>query len=245
MLRNRTAFITGASRGIGRAIAEKFAQNGANLILNATKLENLKTIEEIIKNFNIDYLLVEGDISKESDVKRMVDEAFKKFSNIDILVNNAGITKDNLIFRIKEDDWDKVLDINLKGAFLMCKAIARKMIKKKYGKIINITSVVGQMGNQGQANYVSSKAGLIGLTKALAREFASRSINVNAIAPGFIESEMTDNAESKILEQIRESIPLGRIGKTDEIADAALFLASSMSDYITGHILNVNGGLYM
>jgi len=245
MLRNRTAFITGASRGIGRAIAEKFAQNGANLILNATKLENLKSIEEIIKNFNIDYLLVEGDISKESDVKRMVDEAFKKFSNIDILVNNAGITKDNLIFRIKEEDWDKVLDINLKGAFLMCKAIARKMIKKKYGKIINITSVVGQMGNQGQANYVSSKAGLIGLTKALAREFASRNINVNAIAPGFIESEMTDNAESKILEQIRESIPLGRIGKTDEIADAALFLASSMSDYITGHILNVNGGLYM
>ncbi len=245
MLRNRTAFITGASRGIGRAIAEKFAQNGANLILNATKLENLNSIEEIIKNFNIDYLLVEGDISKESDVKRMVDEAFKKFSNIDILVNNAGITKDNLIFRIKEEDWDKVLDINLKGAFLMCKAIARKMIKKKYGKIINITSVVGQMGNQGQANYVSSKAGLIGLTKALAREFASRNINVNAIAPGFIESEMTDNAESKILEQIRESIPLGRIGKTDEIADAALFLASSMSDYITGHILNVNGGLYM
>ncbi len=245
MLKGKTAFITGASRGIGRAIAVKFAENNANLILNATKLENLKTTEELIKNYNIDYLLVEGDVSNDNHVKEMVNRSFEKFSSIDILVNNAGITRDNLIFRIKEDDWDKVLNINLKGSFLMCKAIARKMIKKKYGKIINITSVVGQMGNQGQSNYVSSKAGLIGLTKALAREFASRNINVNAIAPGFIESEMTKNAEGKILEGIKNSIPLGRIGKTEDIANAALFLASSMSDYITGHVLSVNGGLYM
>jgi len=175
----------------------------------------------------------------------MANQAFEKFGSIDILVNNAGITKDNLIFRIKEEDWDRVLNINLKGAFFMCKVLARKMIKNKFGKIINITSVVGQMGNQGQANYVSSKAGLIGLTKALAREFASRNINVNAIAPGFIESEMTSNAESKILDEIKNSIPLGRIGIAENIADAALFLASSMSDYITGHILSVNGGLYM
>ena len=245
MLKGKTALITGASRGIGRAIAVKFAENNANLILNATKLENLKTTEELIKNYNIEYLLVEGDVSNDNHVKEMVNRSFEKFSSIDILVNNAGITRDNLIFRIKEDDWDKVLNINLKGSFLMCKAIARKMIKKKYGKIINITSVVGQMGNQGQSNYVSSKAGLIGLTKALAREFASRNINVNAIAPGFIESEMTKNAEGKILEGIKSSIPLGRIGKTEDIANAALFLASSMSDYITGHVLSVNGGLYM
>jgi 3-oxoacyl-[acyl-carrier protein] reductase len=245
MLKGKTAFITGASRGIGKAIALKFAENNANLVLNATKLENLKSTEDEIKKYNIDYLILEGDISKEQDVKSMANQAFEKFGSIDILVNNAGITKDNLIFRIKEEDWDRVLNINLKGAFFMCKVLARKMIKNKFGKIINITSVVGQMGNQGQANYVSSKAGLIGLTKALAREFASRNINVNAIAPGFIESEMTSNAESKILDEIKNSIPLGRIGIAENIADAALFLASSMSDYITGHILSVNGGLYM
>ena len=175
----------------------------------------------------------------------MVKTALNKFSSIDILVNNAGITRDNLIFRIKEDDWDAVLNVNLKGAFLMSKIVARVMIKKRYGKIINISSVVGEMGNQGQANYVASKAGLIGLTKALAREFASRNINVNAIAPGFIESEMTKNSDSKILQQIKDSIPLGRIGLPEEVANGALFLASPMSDYITGTVLKINGGLYM
>ncbi len=245
MLKNKTAFVTGASRGIGKAIALKFAENGANLVLNATKLENLKNTGDEIKKYNIDYLFVEGDVSNEEHVKAMVKDAINKFSNIDILVNNAGITRDNLIFRIKEEDWDKVLDINLKGAFLMIKAIARGMIKKRYGKIINITSVVGEMGNQGQANYVASKAGLIGLTKSLAREFASRNINVNAIAPGFIESEMTSNADSKILAGIRDSIPFGSIGLPEDIANGALFLASDMSKYITGHILNINGGLYM
>jgi 3-oxoacyl-[acyl-carrier protein] reductase len=245
MLKNRVAFITGASRGIGQSIALKFAENGANLILNATKLENLKQTEELIKKYNVDYLLVEGDVSKESNVKEMVSHAIDKFEKIDILVNNAGITRDNIIFRLKEDDWDMVININLKGTFLMSKAIAKFMIKKRYGKIINISSVVGEMGNQGQANYVASKAGVIGLTKALAREFSSRSINVNAITPGFIESEMTKNSESKILEQIKNSIPLKRIGTPEEVANGALFLASNLSDYITGHILKINGGLYM
>jgi 3-oxoacyl-[acyl-carrier protein] reductase len=245
MLKNKVAFITGASRGIGKAIAIKFAENGANLILNATKLSNLADTEEKVKNFNIEYLLVEGNVALEDDVKRMVNKAIDKFQKIDILVNNAGITKDNLIFRIKEQDWDDVLNVNLKGAFLMSKAIAKIMIKKRTGRIINISSVVGEMGNQGQANYVSSKAGLIGLTKALAREFASRNILVNAIAPGFIESEMTKGAESKILDQIKDSIPLKKIGAPEDVANGALFLASNMSDYITGHVLNINGGLYM
>ncbi len=245
MLKNKVAFITGASRGIGKAIAVKFAENNADLILNATKIENLKEVENEIKEFGIEYLLLQGDVSNESHVKDMVKAANDKFKSIDILVNNAGITKDNLIFRIKENDWDSVLNVNLKGAFLMAKAIARGMLKKRYGKIINIASVVGEMGNQGQANYVSSKAGLIGLTKALAREFASRNINVNAVAPGFIDSEMTKNAESKVLEQIKKDIPLARIGSPDEVASGVLFLASEMSDYITGHVLNINGGLYM
>ncbi len=245
MLLNRVAFITGASRGIGKAIAVKFAEMNAKLILNATKIDNLKSVEEELKKVGTEYILVEGDVSNEEDVKNMVKRGIERFSSIDILVNNAGITKDNLIFRIKADDWDKVLNVNLKGAFLMSKAVARGMIKKRYGKIINITSVVGEMGNLGQANYVASKAGLIGLTKALAREFASRNINVNAVAPGFIDSEMTRNAEGKVLDEIKSDIPLSRIGLPEEIANGVLFLASSMSDYITGHILNINGGLYM
>jgi len=245
MLKGKTAFITGASRGIGKAVAIELARKGIIVAIGYNRHTPKADEVKRVKKYNIDYLILEGDISKEQDVKSMANQAFEKFGSIDILVNNAGITKDNLIFRIKEEDWDRVLNINLKGAFFMCKVLARKMIKNKFGKIINITSVVGQMGNQGQANYVSSKAGLIGLTKALAREFASRNINVNAIAPGFIESEMTSNAESKILDEIKNSIPLGRIGIAENIADAALFLASSMSDYITGHILSVNGGLYM
>jgi 3-oxoacyl-[acyl-carrier protein] reductase len=245
MLHNKVAFITGASRGIGKAIALKFAENGAKLVINATKKENLKDVEHELSKQGCEFLSVEGDVSNEEHVKNMVKLATEKFKIIDILVNNAGITRDNLIFRIKENDWDTVLNVNLKGAFLMSKAVARGMIKKRSGKIINITSVVGEMGNQGQANYVSSKAGLIGLTKALAREFASRNINVNAVAPGFIDSEMTKTAESKVLDEIKSGIPLSRIGKPEEIAEGVLFLASSMSDYITGHILNINGGLYM
>ncbi len=245
MLKDKVSFITGASRGIGRGIALKFAQNHSKLILNATKISNLNSVEDEIKTFGIDYLLVEGDVSKQEDVKRMVKEGLDKFQKIDILINNAGITRDNLIFRIKEEDWDKVIDVNLKSAFLMIKEVARIMLKSRSGKIVNITSVVAQSGNQGQANYVASKSGLIGLTKAVAKELASRNINVNAIAPGFIETEMTAKSDSKILDEIKSSIPLGVIGSAEDIANGALFLVSDMSKYITGHVLNVNGGLYV
>jgi len=199
MLTGKVAFITGASRGIGKAIAIKFAKNNANLVLVATKKENLKDVENEIKPYNIDYLLLGGDVSNEDDVKTFVDETIKKFKRIDILVNNAGITRDNLILRMKTSDWDSVLNVNLKSAFLLSKAFARYFIKQKSGKIINISSLVGLMGNAGQANYSSSKAGLIGLTKSLSKELGSRNIQVNAIAPGFIQTEMTKDMDLNVV----------------------------------------------
>lgn len=245
MLTGKVAFITGASRGIGKAIAIKFAKNNANLVLVATKKENLKDVENEIKPYNIDYLLLGGDVSNEDDVKTFVDETIKKFKRIDILVNNAGITRDNLILRMKTSDWDSVLNVNLKSAFLLSKAFARYFIKQKSGKIINISSLVGLMGNAGQANYSSSKAGLIGLTKSLSKELGSRNIQVNAIAPGFIQTEMTKDMDLNVVEEIKKSIPLNRAGTPEDVANGALFLASNMSDYITGHVLNISGGLYM
>ena len=242
MLKGKVAFITGASRGIGKAIAIKFAQNNANLVLVATKVENLKSTEDEIKKYNIDYLLLGGNVADEDDVKRFVKETIDKFGKIDILVNNAGISRDNLIMRMKTEDWDKVMDVNLKSAFLLSKAFIRYFIKQKSGKIINISSIVGLTGNPGQANYSASKAGLIGLTKSLAKELGSRNIQVNAIAPGFIKTEMTENLNE---DEMLKLIPLNRAGKPEEVADGALFLASSMSDYITGSVLNISGGLYM
>ncbi len=245
MLSGKVAFISGASRGIGKAIAIKFAQNGANLILNATKLENLKDVENEIKNYNIEYLLVDGNIANEDDVKKMVKQTIDKFKKIDILVNNAGITRDNLLMRMKTEDWDTVINVNLRGAFLVTKSFLRYFIKQKSGKIINISSVVGLMGNPGQANYSASKAGLIGFTKSLAKEVGSRNIQVNAIAPGFIQTEMTKNLEGKVIDEMKNAIPLNRLGSPEDIANGALFLASSMSDYITGTVLNISGGLYI
>ncbi len=245
MLSGKVAFITGASRGIGKAIALKFAENNAELVLIATKIGNLKDVENKVKKYNVNYLLLEGDVSNENDVKNFVKEAINKFGKIDILVNNAGITRDNLILRMKTEDWDKVLEVNLKSAFLLSKAFARYFIKQKSGKIINISSVVGLMGNPGQANYSSSKAGLIGLTKSLAKELGSRNIQVNAIAPGFIQTEMTKNLEGKVIDEMKNAIPLGRLGTVEDVANVALFLASSLSDYVTGTVLNVSGGLYM
>ncbi len=245
MLSGKVAFVTGASRGIGKAIAIKFAKNNAQLALVATKIENLKNVENEIKKYNVEYLLLEGDVSNENDVKRFVKETINKFGKINILVNNAGITRDNLILRMKTEDWDKVLEVNLKSAFLLSKAFARYLIKQKSGKIINISSIVGLMGNPGQANYSSSKAGLIGLTKSLAKELGARNIQVNAIAPGFIQTEMTQDLEGKVIENMKSAIPLGRLGTTEDVANVTLFLASSLSDYVTGTVLNVSGGLYM
>ena len=245
MLKGKVAFITGGSRGIGKAIALKFAQNNANLVLVATKIGNLSSVEDEIKNFNIEYLLLEGDVSKEEDIKNFVKATVEKFKKIDILVNNAGITRDNLILRMKTEDWDAVLDTNLKSAFMLSKAFAKYFIKQKSGKIINISSVVGLMGNPGQANYSASKAGIIGLTKSLAKELGSRNIQVNAIAPGFIQTEMTKNLEGKVIDEMKNAIPLNRLGSPEDVANGALFLASSLSDYVTGTVLNVSGGLYM
>ncbi len=242
MLTGKVAFITGASRGIGKAIAIKFAQNNANLALIATKVENLKSTEDEIKKYNIDYLLLGGNVADENDVKRFVKETIDKFGKIDILVNNAGINRDNLILRMKTEDWDRVMEVNLKSAFLLTKAFMKYFIKQKSGKIINISSIVGLTGNPGQANYSASKAGLIGLTKSLAKELGSRNIQVNAIAPGFIKTEMTENLKE---DEMLNLIPLKRAGKPEEVADGALFLASSMSNYITGTVLNISGGLYM
>ena len=245
MLKGKVAFITGASRGIGKAIAMKFGENGANLVLVATKLDNLRSVEDEIKRFNVDYLLLAGDVSNEDDVNSFVKKAIDKFKRVDILVNNAGITRDNLIMRMKSDDWDRVLNVNLKSAFLLSRAFTRYFIKQRAGKIINISSVVGLMGNQGQINYASSKAGLIGLTKSLAKELGSRNIQVNAIAPGFIQTEMTKDLEGKVIEEMKKAIPLNRLGTSEDIANGALYLASSMSDYVTGTVLNISGGLYM
>ena len=245
MLKGKVAFITGASRGIGKAIAIKFAENGANLVLVATKLDNLKSVEDEIKRFNVDYLLLSGDVSNEDDVNSFVKKTIDKFKKVDILVNNAGITRDNLIMRMKSEDWDRVLNVNLKSAFLLSRAFTRYFIKQRAGKIINISSVVGLMGNQGQINYSSSKAGLIGLTKSLAKELGSRNIQVNAIAPGFIQTEMTKDLEGKVIDEMKKAIPLNRLGTSEDIANGALYLASSMSDYVTGTVLNISGGLYM
>ncbi len=245
MLKGKVAFITGASRGIGKAIALKFAENNANLVLIATKVENLKNVEDEIKKFNIDYLLLGGNIADEEDVNRFVKETIKKFGKIDILVNNAGITKDNLVMRMKSSDWDEVMNVNLKGAFLLIKTFSRYFIKQRSGKIINISSIVGLMGNPGQANYSASKAGIIGLTKSIAKELGPRNIQVNAIAPGFIQTEMTKNLESKVTDELKKAIALERLGTPEDVANVALFLASNMSDYITGTVINVSGGLYM
>ncbi|ADL42666.1 3-oxoacyl-(acyl-carrier-protein) reductase [Caldicellulosiruptor obsidiansis OB47] len=246
LLKDKVALITGASRGIGRAIALKFAQNGANVIINysssQSQAENLK---EEIEKIGTKAMIIKCDVSNSDEVNQMFSQIEKEFGRLDILVNNAGITKDGLILRMNEEDFDKVIAINLKGAFLCAKAAAKMMVKQRFGNIINISSVVGITGNIGQANYAASKAGIIGLTKSLAKELASRNIRVNAIAPGFIKTDMTEVLSDKVKETMLSSIPLGRFGEADEVANVALFLASSLSSYITGQVIVVDGGMIM
>ncbi|ADQ07294.1 3-oxoacyl-(acyl-carrier-protein) reductase [Caldicellulosiruptor hydrothermalis 108] len=246
LLKDKVALITGASRGIGRAIALKFAQNGANVIINysssQSQAENLK---EEIEKIGTKTMIIKCDVSSADEVNQMFSQVEKEFGRLDILVNNAGITKDGLILRMNEEDFDKVIAINLKGAFLCARAAARMMVKQRFGNIINISSVVGIAGNVGQANYAASKAGIIGLTKSLAKELASRNIRVNAIAPGFIKTDMTEVLSDKVKEAMLSSIPLGRFGEADEVANVALFLASSLSSYITGQVIVVDGGMIM
>jgi 3-oxoacyl-[acyl-carrier protein] reductase len=245
MPKGKVAVITGASRGIGRSIALALAAEGAKIV--AVDLDQAATdaVVEELKSLGTEALAVVGNVTVAADAERMIEAAQQSFGRVDILVNNAGITRDGLLVRMKEEDWDAVLTVNLKGAFLCTKAVSRVMTKQRFGRIINIASIVGQMGNAGQANYCASKAGLIGLTKSNARELAKRNITVNAVAPGFIATAMTDALPEKAREELAAQIPMERLGTPDDIANAVLFLAAERSGYITGQVLAVNGGMYM
>ncbi len=245
MLTDKVAIVTGASRGIGRSIALALAAQGAKVVASARNAEALETLLAEIKSQGGEAIAVAGDVALESDANKLVEECVAAFGQADILVNNAGITRDGLLLRMKTDDWDAVLDTNLKGAFLCVRAVAKVMSKQRSGRIINISSVVGEMGNAGQVNYCASKAGLLGLTKSVARELARRNVTVNAITPGFIVTDMTDNMTDKAREAMTEQIPLGRLGGSDDVANAVIFLASDQASYITGQVLGVNGGMYM
>lgn len=244
MLENKIALVTGASRGIGREIALTLAREGAYVIVNynGSKERAEEVVDTIVKNGGA-ASAYQCCVSDFEAVKKMMDDIIKSHSRLDILVNNAGITRDNLMMKMKEEEFDQVIDTNLKGTFNTIRHIARQMLKQRSGKIINISSVSGILGNMGQANYSSSKAGVIGLTKAAARELASRGITVNAIAPGFVETEMTDVLSDAVKEAATSQILLGRFGKAKDIAEMAAFLASEKADYITGQVISVDGGM--
>lgn len=245
MLKNKVAVITGASRGIGKSIALLMAKNGAKVVVSARNQELLDSLVAEVESSGGEALAVAGDVSSTDDANNLISSAVEAFGQVDILVNNAGITSDGLLLRMKDEDWDAVLDINLKGAFICTRAVAKVMTKKRYGRIINISSVVGEMGNAGQANYCASKAGMIGLTKSNAKELGKRNITVNAVTPGFITTDMTDGLTEKVINELTAQIPLGCLGEANDVAEAVLFLASEQSKYITGQVLGVNGGMYM
>ena len=243
-LNGRTAIVTGSSRGIGKAIAIKLGKLGANVVLNATSDTVFKTGEEL-KEMGIKVACHAGDISKAEHVKTLISTALDTFGGIDILVNNAGITRDKPMALMSEEDWDTVLDVNLKSAFLCTKAAAKVMMKKRYGRIVNISSVAGAYGNPGQANYSASKAGLIGLTKTTAKEFAARAITCNVVTPGLIESNMTEILPDDLKQKYLEKIALGRFGTPEEVANVVAFLSSEESAYVTGQVIDIDGGLVM
>ena len=246
MLKGKNVIVTGATRGIGREIALTLAQNGANIAMNYRNLNSeVEDLIKEIKSFGVDALAIKCDVSITEEVDNFVKEVKAHYNTIDILVNNAGITKDGLILRMKEEDFDDVLDVNLKGTFNTTKSVSSIMVRQKYGKIINISSVVGIAGNAGQCNYAASKSGVIGFSKSVARELASRNINVNVVAPGYINTDMTKNLPDKVKEEIIKSIPMKKIGDPKEVANLVLFLSSNLSDYITGQVINVDGGMVM
>ncbi len=245
MPKGKVAVVTGASRGIGRSIALALAAQGATIVAVDMDQASTDAVVAELQAAGARALAVVGNVTVTADAERMIDAASEAFGRVDILVNNAGITRDGLLMRMKDDDWDAVLNVNLKGAFLCTRAAFKVMSKQRYGRIINIASIVGQMGNAGQANYCASKAGLIGLTKSNAREMAKRSITVNAVAPGFIATAMTDALSDKVRAELTAQIPMDKLGSADDIANAVVFLASEASGYITGHVLAVNGGMYM
>ena len=242
---DKVAIVTGGAQGIGKAIGLLLARKGADIAIADINAAQANATAKEIEGLGKRCLAVEADISQPAEAEKVSKATIDAFGKVDILVNNAGVTRDNLFLRMKEPEWDSVSAINLKSVFSCSKAVVRYMSKQRAGKIINIASVVGQMGNVGQANYAASKAGIIGLTKTLAQEFALRGINVNAVAPGFIETEMTRSLPEKVKEEFLHRIPFGRMGAPEEVADAVLFLASDASRYITGQVINVNGGLYM
>ena len=244
-LEGRVALVTGSGRGIGRAIALKLARCGASLIVNDLESAGPAQVVEEIRALGGKATAILGDISLPDQASQIIEGSVSAYGRLDILVNNAGITRDGLILRMSDADWDQVLSINLKGAFLCTKAALRHMVRQRWGRIISIASVVGLMGNAGQANYASAKAGLIALTKTVAREVASRGITANAIAPGFIDTEMTRRLQDSVRQQIASQIPLGRFGSPEDVANAVAFLASEEAGYITGHVLHVDGGLVM
>lgn len=243
--KGQVAVVTGGARGIGKAIAGALARKGVNLVIADISLEQAKDTSAELERLGVKTMPVKLDVSKSDEVTKIFEDISKNFGRIDILVNNAGVTKDSLIMRMKEEDWDTVININLKSVFLCSKEAIKVMAKQRYGRIINIASVVAFMGNPGQANYSASKAGIIGLTKTTAKEYASRDITANAVAPGFITTAMTDALPENVKDEMKRAIPLGRFGTTEDVANAVVFLASPEAGYITGQVIHINGGMYM
>ena len=246
MEERKVAFVTGGSRGIGKQVALKFARNGYNIVINyVSDNTDIKGLQEEFEKENVELLLVKADVTKKEEIQNLVKTAIEKFGHIDVLVNNAGITRDGLLMRMEEEDFDKVIEINLKGTFLVTKEVIPYMMKKREGSIINISSVVGVVGNAGQSNYAASKAGIIGFTKSVAKELASRNIRANCVAPGFIKTDMTDVLSEEVKENIHNQIPLKRMGEPEEVANLVYFLGSEESKYITGQVVHVDGGMVM
>ncbi len=245
IMRGHTAIITGGGRGIGRAIAESLAGRGVNIAVVDVNLDIAKEAAEALGKMGVKSIALKADVSNSSDTAAIFENAVKEFGKVEILVNNAGITRDGLLLRMKEEDWDAVLNINLKGTFLCSKEAVKVMSKQRYGRIINIASVVAFMGNPGQANYSASKAGIVGLTKTVAKEYASRGITANAVAPGFITTAMTDALPENVKQEMFKAIPMGKFGTVEDVANSVVFFALPESGYITGQVIHVNGGMYM
>ena len=244
MEEKQVVFVTGGSRGIGKAIALKYAENGYNVVINyVSEKTNINELKNEFDKYGVQSLIIKADVSNAEEVDNVVKKAIEKFGKIDVLVNNAGITRDTLLMRMKEEDFDKVIEVNLKGTFLVTKAVTPYMMKRRNGKIVNLSSVVGVTGNAGQSNYSASKAGIIGFTKSVAKELASRNIRANAVAPGFIDTDMTSVLSNDVKENINAQIPIKRMGTAREIANVVYFLGSEESSYITGQVINVDGGM--
>ncbi|NIK10754.1 3-oxoacyl-[acyl-carrier-protein] reductase [Alkalibacillus almallahensis] len=246
MLEGQTALVTGASRGIGRAIALELAKNGANVVVNyAGNQARADEVVEEIKEFGQEAIAYQANVSSSEEVTAMIKQTVDQFGSVDILVNNAGITRDNLLMRMKEEEFDEVIDTNLKGVFNCIKGVTRQMMKQRGGKIVNVASIVGVMGNPGQVNYVAAKSGVIGMTKSVAKELAARDVNVNAVAPGFIATDMTEDLTDEQKQQMYDMIPLNRLGDPEDVARVVRFLASNDAKYMTGQTLHVDGGMVM